>query len=352
MFRSLKDLTAIHNSELGQMISKRNIVIIFLFLLFLGYTTIISFSDTGTYTILDYSVKLTPRSDGTVEIEYYQKWLVTGGHIPWITIGMANSSYQIDQSKNRGNIRSIYAYNSSGWSGVRIDLDKDYLPDETFEAGFTLIQSKLFYADKDNYKLDFTPGWYDNAITERLTITMHIFAPMDSVKAYPEPTRIEGEEIIWEKLTLGKGGKFKVSISFPKTYMPLAQTNTLKAKEKTISKILSRLKFLIVLIPLASMILLALIINVIRATIRGIKYNKRRGLYFSASSFKSALKSSGGGGFGGRSSSCACACASCACACACAGGGGAGCSKKIHHTCSFCSGEERPPQQKTSKYNT
>jgi hypothetical protein len=320
------------------MISKRNVVIIFLFLLFLGNATIISFADTGTYTILDYSVKLTPRSDGTVEIEYYQKWLVTGGHIPWITIGTANSNYQIDQNKNKGNIRSIYAYNSSGWSGVRIDLDKDYLPDETFEAGFTLIQSKLFYADKDNYKLDFTPGWYDNAITERLAITMHILAPIANVKAYPEPTRIEGEEIIWEKLNLDKGGKFNVYISFPKRYMPLVQTNTLRVKEKTITKILGKLKFLIVLIPLAFMILLSLIINVIRATIRGIKYDKRRGLYFSTSSFKSSLKSSsGGGGFGGRSSSCACACASCACACACAGGGGAGCSKKTIHTCPVCS---------------
>jgi hypothetical protein len=64
------------------MISKRNAVSIFIFLLFLGNATIISFADTGTYTILDYSVKLTPRSDGTVEMEYYQKWLVTGGHIP------------------------------------------------------------------------------------------------------------------------------------------------------------------------------------------------------------------------------------------------------------------------------
>ena len=320
------------------MILKRKISSIFLLLLFFASLSIISRADTGTYTILDYSVKLTPHSDGTVEIEYYQKWLVTGGHIPWITIGTANSNYRIDQSKNKGNIRSINAYNSSGWSGVRIDLDKDYLPDETFEVRFALIQSKLFYADKENYKLDFTPGWYDNAITERLMISIYLFAPIESVKIYPESTRIEDQEVIWEKHNIAKGGKYTVSISFPKTYMPLVQSDTLKVKEKLSTKILGRLKFLIVLIPLAFMILLALIINVVKATMRGIKYDKKRGLYFSASSFKSALKSSsGGGGFGGRSSSCACACVSCACACACAGGGGAGCSKKINHSCPVCS---------------
>jgi len=308
--------------------------------------SLLGYADTGTYKILDYRVKLTPLSNGTVEMEYYQKWLVTGGHIPWITIGTANSSYQINQAKNRGNIRGIYSYNSSGWSGVRIDLDKDYLPNETFEVGFTLIQSKLFYADKDNYKLDFTPGWYDRAVTERLVVSVHIFAPIDKVSAYPEPTAIDGQEIIWEKLNLREGKKFSVSVSFPSTYMPSIQTDTLRIKKKLITKILSRLKFLIFLIPIAFVILLSFIVNVIKATVRGVKYSKSRGLYFSASSFKSALKSSsGGGGFGGRSSSCACACASCACACACAGGGGAGCSKKIGHSCPICANRKRIPQQ-------
>lgn len=311
------------------------IALFFVFLI--GSIPFLAFADTGTYQILDYRVKLTPRSDGTVEIEYYQKWQVTGGHIPWITIGTANSSYQIDQSKNSGNIRRIYSNNSSGWSGVRINLDKDYLPNETFEVGFTLIQSKLFYADKEHYKLDFTPGWYDRAVTERLVLTMHIFAPIDKVSAYPEPTKIDGQEITWEKLNLRKGKKFSVSVSFPRSYMPNVQTDTLRIKEKLSTKILARLKFLIILIPFASLILLSFIVNVINATVRGIKYSKSQGLYFSASSFKSALKSSGGGGgVGGRSSSCACACASCACACACAGGGGAGCSRKIVHTCPLC----------------
>jgi hypothetical protein len=316
------------------MISTRKILSTFLFLLFFGCLSIITPADTGTYTILDYSVKLTPHSDGTVEIEYYQKWLVTSGHIPWITIGTANRNYRIDQSKNKGNIKSIYSYSSSGWSGIRIDLDKDYLPDETFEVGFTLIQSKLFYADKENYRLDFTPGWYDRAVTEKLTVIIHIFAPIDQVKVFPRNARIEGEQIMWEVANLDRGRKFPISISFPKSIMPQANTSALKVKKGIIDKIINWFVFLrLWLVLVVIFFAIIIIIKIIGATISGIKYSKKRGIYFAGFQWQSSGSTGGGGGFGGRSSSCACACASCACACACAGGGGAGCSKKTIHSC-------------------
>lgn len=309
---------------------KGKIYLGFFFVFFILGLPFFAFADTGTYRIVDYTVKLKPRSDGTVEMEYYQKWLVTGGHIPWITIGVANSSYQIDQSKNRGNIRSIQSYNSSGWSGVRIDLDKNYLPSETFEVGFSLIQSRLFYADKENYKLDFTPGWYDRAITERLVVTMHIFAPIDRVTASPRPTRIEGQEIIWERLNLGKGQRFSVSISFPKTFMPQANTSALRGKRTS-----QRSSGWFILFFLFFIIMI--IIVIINSIVKGSRYGRGGSVFVGGSGGRSGRSSGGGGGFGGRSSSCACACVSCACACACAGGGGAGCSKKITHICPICS---------------
>ncbi len=324
------------------MILKRKILSIFLFLLFFWSLSIITRADTGTYTILDYSVRLTPHSDGTVEIEYYQKWLVTGGHIPWITVGTANRNYEINYTKIRRNVHSIHQYNSSDWSGVKINLDKDYQPNETFEVGFTLIQSKLFYADKENYKLDFTPGWYDNAITDRLMISIYLFAPIDSVKAYPESMRIEGQEVIWEKHNLGKGGKYAVSISFPKTYMPQIKEDALGPKwwRRKLSEVPETVKALAAFFGFFLLIIgFVIFINAIAATVKGIKYSKKRGIYFAGFKWPSSSgrSSGGGGGFGGRSSSCACACVSCACACACAGGGGAGCSKKTSHSCPVCS---------------
>ncbi len=303
------------------------IILVFLYLIVI--VSSFTFTDTGTYKILDYRVKLTPHSDGMVEIEYYQKWLVTGGHIPWITIGTANSGYRIDQSKNRGNIRKIYPYNSSGWSGVRIDLDRDYLPNETFEVGFSLMQSKLFFADEDNYKLDFTPGWYDRAITEKLTVIIHIFAPIDKVKVSPKNARTEGEEIIWEVVNLDRGRRFPVSISFSKTFMPQASTSALKSRRTSRGS------------PgFFFFVFMFIIIGALIAVIAGIRaggYGSGGSLFTAGSGSRSGRSTGGGGGFGGRSSSCACACVSCACACACAGGGGAGCSKKTSHSCPVCS---------------
>jgi len=231
-FAQMKIINRKGDYKMEHINKKGRIFLLFFFVFLYLCNPFCLYADTGTYQILDYTVKLTPRSNGSVEMEYYQKWLVTGGHIPWITIGTANASYQIDQSKNRGNIRRIYAYNSSNWSGVRIDLDKDYLPNETFEVRFSLVQSRLFYADEGNYRLDFTPGWYDRAVTDRLVVKMHIFAPIDRVTAHPTPTRIEGQEIIWQKLNLRKGKKFSVSVSFPRSYMPSVQTDTLRIKEK------------------------------------------------------------------------------------------------------------------------
>jgi len=321
---------------------KLRIFITLSFILFIIGTLFYALADTGTYRILDYTVKLTPRSDGKVEIVYYQKWLVTGGHIPWITIGLPNSSYQLDPTKNRGNIRRIQPNNSSNWSGVRIDLDKDYLPEETFEVGFSLIQSRLFYADEDNYRLDFTPGWYDRAITERLAITMHVFAPIDQVAATPRPSGIEGQEISWEKLDLGEGERFSVSISFPKKFIPQAEESALRGKLKFRSSPRGIGLFLFSVIFLLAIIIFPIVLA-IRAIRKG--YGKGGRIFYGgagrgAGGLFGGRTTGGGGGFGGRSTSCACACVSCACACACAGGGGAGCSKKANHTCPICAEEK------------
>jgi hypothetical protein len=297
-----------------------------LLLFFLAIPTFI-LGDTGTYTILDYKVELTPRSDGKVEMVYYQKWAVTGGHIPWITIGAANSNFVIEQSRNKGNIRKISPNNSTNWQGVKIDLDKNYKPGETFEVGYTLIQTKLFYADKENYKLDFTPGWYDRAVTENLTIVIHLFAKIEQVKTKPNPTKIEGQDITW-KTRLNKGQKFSVSISFAKKLMPNVKTSEIK---KGVSAIAI---FLIILVVILVILLIAFLASGVDLGDGG--YSGGGSVFSGGSS--GGRSGGGGGGYGGRSSSCACACVSCACACACAGGGGAGCTKKISHTCPICKG--------------
>jgi len=303
-------------------------------------------ADTGTYRILDYTVLLTPRSDGTVEIEYYQKWLVTGGHIPWITVGTPNSAFRILQEKNADAVSNASSASSGGWSGVRIDLDRDYKPNEVFAVQFAILQQNLFYADKANYRLDFTPGWYDRAEIDNLTLEVTFFAKIGTVTARPQPASVEGQTMTWRKSRLRPGEKFNISVSFPKT----AFSQKLVGRAPDLQRRPWFLSVLIILMSLApllviSAIVLVIILNAIRER-RGDTRHRRygRGGTISYGGTPGAIRVSqgrragGGGGFGGRSVSCACACAcvSCACACACAGGGGAGCDRKLKHMCPLC----------------
>jgi uncharacterized membrane protein YgcG len=291
-------------------------------------------ADTGTYQILDYRVKLIPKSDGTVQIEYFQRWVVTGGGIPWITVGMPNSNFSIVPGSKKGNAWRVYAANEGGWSGVRIDLDRNYQPYEKFEVGFTVTQSNLFYAEKDNYRLEFYPGWYDRAAIELLQVEVFFYAKLDTLKYDPKPTRIEGQSMIWERKNLSPGERFKISVTIPKTFM--SGKIAIQKKLSIFSKI-----------PLLFIIYLIFFIVLMIVSIRhrfSDSYGSGPRIFYgghgsgSGGRKSGGIFSGGGGGFGGRSFSCvcACACAGCACACACAGGGAAGCERKISHRCTLC----------------
>jgi len=289
--------------------------------------------DTGTYRILNYEVALTPRSDGTVAIQYYQRWLVTGGHIPWITVGTSNGNFTITGSG--GAVSRAESAGQGGWNGVRLDLDGDYRSGETFEVSFSIVQRGLFYAEEQYYKLDFTPGWYDRAVTDTLRMSVKFFAKVETVTADPRPSVVSGDEMVWNTYGLGAGEHFSIHVSFPVGLFPagIAAGNLKKASGGGGSGIAGGIVFIIIMV--------VIIIMIVRFSKRG--YSGGRMFYggipggrLGGGRSGSGRSSGGGGGFGGASMSCACACVSCACACACAGGGGAGCSRKQEHTCPIC----------------
>ena len=307
--------------------------------------------DTGTYEIVDYTVKLTPHSDGKVDIDYHQKWLVTGGHIPWITVGVPNSDYRITGSS--GAVKTISDASQGGWYGVRIDLDKDYRANQSFEVNFSISQSKLFYADKENYKLDFTPGWYDRARTDRLEIRLVSFAKPETVTADPAPDSTTEDELVWTRRNLGEGEQFKISVSFPKTVVPNAIAEENLRDDAETEENPSNFDGIIGLVVL--LILFGGAVLFIRAILSASMGTRRRRRYTGGNVWWGGFFDSlgggdsddddrhtgGGGGFGGGGFSCACACVSCACACACAGGSGAGCSRKLKHSCPACAERKR-----------
>ncbi len=283
-------------------------------------------ADTGTYEIAAYKVNLVPQEDGWTEITYYQLWKVTGGHIPWITMGTANDHFKILPGRTRGNIRNIDPQNQGSWSGIRITLDKDYRAGETFEVEFTVLQGGLFFAAPAGYRMDFVPGWYDRAPIGMLTVELAFFTDLKTISVRPEPDQSETRRLLWERVGLKPGSKLRISVTLPKESFPgkirVGQTPVAGSRRTGRS---SR-EF----IPL--FIIIGVLVLVVTIVLIGVSRN-RRSRY-------------GGGGLMGIGSthyhgsgcvvSCACACVACACACACAGGGGAGCDRKLTLRCPLC----------------
>ena len=254
--------------------------------------------------IEEYTIKVVPRSDGTLDMVYHIKWRVLNdqkdGPLTWVKIGIPNS--HVDEIvSGSASIKDIRYY-SSGGDYVRIDFHDKYYAGQAVNIDFSFHQSYMYTIDKEkgvcNYS--FTPGWFEEIDVDNIAI---YWLKKDVVSS----TFINTEdEYLVTKQSLKAGKRVSVSVNYDLSTFSLDE-----GKQATNSGG-SRVWIIIIIVVAA----VALIIFVC----------------YLAEDYHS------GSGFGGGShthvyhSSCArssCACvSSCACACACAGGGRAGCSKK------------------------
>jgi hypothetical protein len=338
-------------------------------------------ADTGTYRITDYVVTLEPQSSGEVRITCEQKWLVTGGNIPWITVGLPNSHFSVE---NYGEAAAkAYADNSGSWTGVRIDLDKTYLANETFSIKFTVLQNNILerLTDEKKWRIDYTPGWYDRAKIDHLQI--NLVSPV-AVETYslvdPLSTTSGDNTITWEKTNISPGGKFNIRVECLDGGFLTATAGVKKGISTTTIAVIVVIAILVI-----GLILLAIRKNreareaaiqkriadterelaenkkkqeeadkgfreyVIKEGIEpdeeGRYYDKGYGNYITPAIWTAVIlyqqqqRQQAASRAYTTHSNCACACVSCACACACAcaGGGAAGCAKKTLHACRNCS---------------
>jgi hypothetical protein len=277
--------------------------------------------DTGTYRILVYTVSVAPGTDGQVTIDYYQKWQVTGGHIPWITVGTPNSNYTILNSSNA--VSKISAADRNDWSGVRVDLDKDYTSGQSFEVHFTILDSEMLSEVGGRYQIEYTPGWYDRAPIDLLKIAINNPTRSSDVHSMPSPDASRQGWLQWSKKGLAPGERFPIKVSFPKSAFPAVSTMSGQGagpRETGSPTGGSAMDY---------GIMAGVAIGIIGAIIAIIRFGHTGG-GDSLGGYTGGWISRGGMG------GCACACAGCACACACAGGGGAGCSRKEKHSCMAC----------------
>ncbi|MGP8079198.1 MAG: hypothetical protein ACLPVI_01640 [Dehalococcoidales bacterium] len=189
---------------------KALLILTALFLLFLFIPAQV-LADTGTYKIDNYTVTLTPQSDGSVNISYYQQWTVLSGNIPWITVGLPNTFYTITASGN--NISNIRDDSGSVWDGVYIGLDKTYYANQSFIVSFTVNDKNLLTESTSSWGINFTAGWYDNATIGQMDINLDSPINPSEYTFSPAPTGIFGNTVTWEKTNLPGGYQFNVSFS-------------------------------------------------------------------------------------------------------------------------------------------
>ena len=343
-------------------------------------------ADTGTYRIVDYITTLEPQSSGSVKITYEQTWQVLSGNIPWITVGLANSDYSVQEWG--GAASRVSAANSGGFQGVRVDLDKTYLAGNTFKVRFVVLQSSLLerLMSEKKWRIVFTPGWYDRATTGHLGIRLVSPVNPDSYSLLnPLPTSSTNNVITWDRNNLSPGGRFEIRVecldgSFLSATIPGAKkgpspwpfvigalaviavvalivVGVRKAKEARDAELKARIA--------ATEREMAqdrakkeevekgfreyVIEKGMEPDAEGRYYDRSYGDYITPAIWAAVILSqqrahdvTGVASRGGYSCACACVSCACACACACAGGGAAGCSRKTIHECSDCAKSAKP----------
>jgi hypothetical protein len=372
-FNNVKALVLWINKKRSE---KMKTIIAILLLGIILLTPIAVQADTGTYKITNYTITLDPQPNGTVNTDYEQTWLVTGGGIPWITIGMANPNFNI-MSFGENAIQASNA-SSGGWYGIRLDLDRNYLPNETFKVKLSVNQQGLIEAlpDQEKWRLGFTAGWYDNCVIDNMTIKLISHSDPSSYIFTPPPTTQEDNIYYWTQSNVPRGAKATIIIqSTDGTF--ITENITIPTPIQASNGCgVAGWEFLILLFLLIIGLIIGSIIN---------KHNENKYINENLSDFekkfpktdedelKERIKEkrkieddedtgyvspmlwiaahpyssstghfkgfsggeSGGGGSsgswsGGSGVSCACVSCACACACACAGGGAAGCTNKYN----------------------
>lgn len=258
--------------------------------------------------ILNYTITVDVRKDGTLDIKYHIQWKVldstTEGPLEWVKIGIPNKHVDEIQALS-GNIRNIKYYSDDG-NFVRIDFKNSYKANAVLDIDFSIHQSYMYTIDSgaSTINYNFTPGWFDEIRVDSIKILWN----SENVKS-SDCEATEGNYLVWSS-SLKAGERKTVNVSYNRSTLSVDENMQFYEDNTNIRKIITDLVIIFLIIGL-------LIFSVVRMSKSRYKGGFGRRNYFFGPR----------GGFGGGRCACVRSCA-CACACACAGGGRAGCSAK------------------------
>jgi len=184
------------------------------FVMFICCATSCVKADTGTYTVSSQNVDLWVQTDGDVIIRYEIGMVVHTGNIPWVTVGLPTSNFDVRSSG--GDAVSTVPQNSGSWSGVYVTLDKTYYANEQLLFSFVVLQKEFIYKYNDQQaSLLFTPTWWDNAVVEQMNVTIHLPPEIHGVTTTSQPTLFMNSSVVWSWNTIPAGEKKSAGMLMP-----------------------------------------------------------------------------------------------------------------------------------------
>ena len=281
--------------------------------------------------IKNYSVTVTPRDDGKLDIEYAFTWQALDATEPlsWVEIGMPNRNYSVDEDSLSDNIKSYTKIADSDYVALRLDFVGFYYGGTTIEFSFKTTQGDMLCRKSAGYYYDFVPGWFNAIPVENYEFR---WKQTDGCTSADEADSKKGY-YVWSG-SFDCGGYRTMRVDYSEDAFSGADTvvhthfddsGAYNELNETKGGIIALAVILIILLIVAEVYIVDSYVSYCRG--RGFLvgyghrvhvYGRTNPHYVSARNIHNSSRSGGGGGRG-----CACACA-----CACAGGGRAGCSRK------------------------
>lgn len=317
----------------------KTLLLIILFFFCITFNTI-CYADTDV--INDYTIKVNPRKDGSLDINYHIEWEVLDsssvGPLYDLYVGIPNEHVDsiVGLSKN---IQTIgYSNSSNGRSGdyVHIKFNKQYHTGDIAIIDFSLHQSYMYTLDGSRCSYSFTPGYFNDVKVKNASILWNSNNVIDSTTS-----KQDDGYYVWKK-SLSKGSKITAKVEYYQTVFSSLDTSKQynsnsytyyddsyyyddEYNNDDTTTAIGMVLFIIIVV--------AILASTSRSSSyyshRGYGYGYSRPYYHHHHHHHHHRPYRSSSSFGSRSSSSRSSCvSSCACACACAGGGRAGCSRK------------------------
>jgi len=308
---------------------KKVFSLLFIFTLLATLTLSLPAKAAAPDVINNYTVTVTPKTDGTLDMKYEFDYTATTdfpSDSVYLQIGVPNRHFSILDYGPKGFITSA-ENNEGSQSQVQLNFDHIPLANENFKFFFVINQQAMANVVEGVANFAFRPGWFDFAEIRNLNVIWTLPEDEAMIKNLdPAPTIKEKNIATWTATNLSANQSFTITnIAIDKAfYADLAEDAQSEGVPTAGSGDISPIAIFWIIVVV--IVLLVIIVSAAEASGGGYGGGGFIGSILSGGGDgDGGLFGGGGGSFGGSGSSCV---SSCACACACAGGGRAGCSQK------------------------